>query len=198
MARKYDFLLSCENIRDLIDYDYKSGKFYNKFRGIEWFGRTNKFDETANMNRWNNRYAGKEIFKTPDDNYYLQGEIFGRKFYAHRVAFLWMEKRWPNYDIDHINHYRQDNRWINLREVSRTENLKNKLKGSNNKSGTIGIFRLDEDHWVSFINDLNGKRIHLGTSYNEEDAINLRKEAEIKYKYHENHGKEVPLDDKKI
>lgn len=47
---------------------------------------------------------------------------------AHRVAFALMEGRWPNGDIDHINGNRSDNRWSNLRECSRSENLHNQVK----------------------------------------------------------------------
>jgi hypothetical protein len=45
---------------------------------------------------------------------------------AHRVAFLLTVGRWPTEHIDHINRNREDNRWSNLREVTASENARNK------------------------------------------------------------------------
>lgn len=41
---------------------------------------------------------------------------------AHRIAFAIMKGHWPKGEIDHINGNRSDNRWINLRDVSQSEN----------------------------------------------------------------------------
>jgi hypothetical protein len=37
---------------------------------------------------------------------------------AHRVAWFYITRRWPADQIDHANHNKADNRFINLREVS--------------------------------------------------------------------------------
>lgn len=61
-----------------------------------------------------------------------------KKHSAHRLAFLFIEGRFPN-RIDHINHIRNDNRWVNLREVTHQENSKNQSINSKNTSGVMGV-----------------------------------------------------------
>jgi hypothetical protein len=39
-----------------------------------------------------------------------------RNYFAHRLAFLWAEERWPRKEIDHANGDKAENRWSNLRE----------------------------------------------------------------------------------
>ena len=52
--------------------------------------------------------------------------IDGQNYFAHRIAFKMMEGREPLEEIDHINNDGTDNRWSNLREATRSENLLNR------------------------------------------------------------------------
>ena len=63
----------------------------------------------------------------------------GRRLTCHRAAFLYMLGYWPENDIDHINRIRYDNRWVNLREVSHSCNLKNAKLSKKNKTGIKGV-----------------------------------------------------------
>jgi len=104
------------------------------------------------------------------------------------LAWLYVYGTMPKEQIDHINHVRDDNRIINLREVTHSENHKNRTKQSNNTSGVTGVHWLEEkERWQAYIKG-DDKKIHLGTFKNKNDAISARKEAEIKYNYHSNHG----------
>lgn len=66
------------------------------------------------------------------------------RYLAHRVAFLMMTGELPPADIDHINGDRLDNRWANLRAVTRGENLQN-LRGprKNNRAGLLGVHQVN-------------------------------------------------------
>ena len=66
---------------------------------------------------------------------YFHGIIFNRLYHVHRVIWFYMTGNFPKDQIDHINHIRNDNRWINLREASIQENDKNRSKAINNISG---------------------------------------------------------------
>jgi len=81
---------------------------------------------------------------------------------VHRIAFLLMIGEWPDFEIDHINGIPTDNRWSNLRHVTRDENAKNLKRYANNKSGFKGVCwheRLRK--WQVRIN-CNGVQYHLG------------------------------------
>lgn len=83
--------------------------------------------------------------------------------------------------VDHINHNLLDNRSCNLRVCTNKENLWNQAKCSSNKSGYTGVyFHKRTGKWLAFIN-VNKVRIHLGLFLDINDAVRVRKEAEVKY-----------------
>lgn len=95
----------------------------------------------------------------------------------------------PDEQIDHINHVRTDNRIVNLRKASNTENSRNASIGSNNTSGALGVwFEKRRNAWVAEIK-VDRRKIHIGQFDAFEDAVAARKAAEVKYGFHENHGK---------
>ena len=116
--------------------------------------------------------------------------LYNRKTYqASRIIFMYMTGSFPKNNIDHINGVKTDNRWVNLREVTTTENNRNKRIHKNNTSGTMGVyFRKNRDTWIAEICS-NSKMIRLGSFKNKADAIKARKEAEKIYGYHQNHGR---------
>ena len=70
---------------------------------------------------------------------YIVIRIDGKLYSAHRLAYLYMNGCWPEKEIDHINLDKSDNRFKNLRQASRCENMQNTGKRSHNKTGIIGI-----------------------------------------------------------
>lgn len=89
--------------------------------------------------------------------------------------------------VDHENHNTLDNQRSNIR-ITR-ENNKNALKRKDNKTGFTGVdFHLRYNNFRVRISVKN-KSVFIGNFKNLDDAIKARKEANIKYGYHENHGK---------
>ena len=126
---------------------------------------------------------------SPDGNGYLHGTIFDVKHFAHRLVWAMQTGEWPSGDIDHINGNRHENRWANLRSVTRQENRKNAAIPSNNKSGVLGVFWSKRDSvWIARIGD-NRTGIHLGNFHSFDDAVAVRKTAEAEYNFHPNHGR---------
>ena len=57
---------------------------------------------------------------------YRKITIDGKVYSAARLAWFYKTGRWPDPEIDHINRIRDDNRWENLREATRADNLANR------------------------------------------------------------------------
>ena len=123
---------------------------------------------------------------------YLSGEgyiIINIKtdvYKAHRLAWFYMTGNWPNI-IDHDDRHRSNNKWSNLNNGSQSDNSKNCKKQINNKSGITGVRDNEDGTYTAYItNNKNYK--YLGTFNDIESASLSRQEAEIKYKFHKNHG----------
>lgn len=105
---------------------------------------------------------------------YIQIQIKGEIYLAHRLAYLYMEGYFPEHVVDHINGIKKDNRWINLRHVSVRCNLQNGKLSKNNKSGFNGVhFSTSHGKWVSVIK-VNRKSIYIGEFNTPEDAAIAR------------------------
>jgi len=105
-----------------------------------------------------------------------------------RVIWFMQTGKWPD-EIDHINGDPTDNRWCNLRDVPHTENQKNLRVSKNNNGGIIGVYwNKDRKKWHSRIT-VKDKTVILYYGNDFLEACCLRKSAEIKYGFHENHGR---------
>lgn len=83
--------------------------------------------------------------------------------------------------IDHINHDTTDNRKVNLRKVTMMQNSINRKRRSDNTSGYTGVFqKRDSTRWYANIT-VNKEIIRLGSFATKQEAIEARREAEIKY-----------------
>jgi hypothetical protein len=103
-----------------------------------------------------------------------------KRVYEHRFVWFYMLGRWPK-QVDHINGDGCDNRWANLREASRTQNMQNKRIQRNNTSGIKGVsWYASKQKWRPEIK-VNGRRISLGYYDNIRDAAAVYEEAARKY-----------------
>lgn len=161
--------LTQKRLREVFLYIPETGEFYRKI-------------STSNCVR-----AGERCGYN-DGNGYIQLQIDGNQYRAHRLAWLYMTGELPCAKIDHINQSRSDNRFSNLRLVSDLENSRNNRLSKNNKSGFTGVsWDKRKNKWYAYI-AINGKTISLGTYKNLDEAVEKRLAANIEYGFHENHG----------
>lgn len=136
--------------------------------------------------------AGREQVKKSSKKY-RDICIRGKRYYAHRLAYLYMTGENPANEIDHINGNGVDNRWCNLRSVTTLENSQNTRQRPDNTSGVTGVHRNKlTGKWEVFINS-NRTRHYLGLFSDFFEAVCARKSAEVKHGFHVNHGSVRPL-----
>lgn len=172
-------------LKSILNYNPDTGVF-------TWLPRPEGMFSTYKAYKtWNARYSGKEA-GTGDSSGYRTISIRVTKrrvWQSHRLAFLYMTDSFPIEQCDHINGVRDDNRWCNLRDVSRWENQVNTKRHSTNTSGAAGVKWVEASNkWVAQIT-CKGVGIHIG-SYDEfREARIARKAAEKVLGFHQNHGR---------
>ena len=93
---------------------------------------------------------------------YIRITINKKRYQSHRLAYLYVTGSFPPNDIDHINNIRDDNRFANLREATRSQNMHNSKMQKNNTSGRKGVcWQKQCKKWRALIT-INNKKIHLG------------------------------------
>ena len=182
-------LPSPARLHQLISYNADSGILTWRARQPSDFSDTKRDPEWVSK-IWNANYAGNIALGARHSAGYLGGTIEGAKVFSHRVAVAIAHMQWPDGQVDHINGKRDDNRFINLRVVTQSENNRNSAIQKNNTSGHVGVcFNMEKNRWWAYVHDDLGKRVLLGAFKQKEDAIIARKAAENEYGYHENHGR---------
>lgn len=88
--------------------------------------------------------------------------IDGKWHSSNRLAWFYMTKQWPLGEVDHIDRNSLNDRWVNLRDVSRYANEANKGAYKNNRSGHKGV-RLNSRGRYDATIMRRGRRTYLGT-----------------------------------
>jgi hypothetical protein len=100
---------------------------------------------------------------------YVMVEIDGKTYAAHRLIWVIVTGEWPKADVDHRDTDRSNNRWANLRDVSRRVNAENRRRAqANNSTGLLGA-HAHGGRFKSAIK-VRGKAINLGTFDTAEEA----------------------------
>lgn len=168
-------VISINDLRKIVRHDPKAGKIY-------WLDRD---DCPPNVRA---RIANREAFINVSNNGYKRGAVRGKFFLAHRVMWALEFGYWPE-EVDHINGVRHDNRIDNLRAVTRAQNGKNLALQARSKSGRIGVtWYIQYQKWAAAI-VVDKVRVHLGYFDTIDKAAAARSNAEIKFGFHQNHGR---------
>jgi hypothetical protein len=151
-----------DRARELLDYDPATGVFV-------W-----RVDRTGPAKA--GTIAGRR-----DGGGYVQISVDGKRYRANRLAWFMQTGAWPASEIDHINGIRTDDRFSNLREVSRAENMKNKRPYKGKQYPGVVLLR---GKWMARIQD-----DYIGVFPTLDAAVNARAAAEAARGFHPNHGR---------
>ena len=134
-------MLTFERANELFHYNPSSGKLFWRER------RNSKIPENMEANSVDSRYK------------YLRVNVGGKLHMVHRViAALMGVKLRKNDFVDHIDHDRQNNRWENLRVVTKEGNTKNLSMYKKNKLGMTGVYQQkDSRRFIAHIR-VNGQK----------------------------------------
>lgn len=143
--------LTSAQLHDLLDYEPITGKF-------RWKVATN------------GRVRIGQLAGSPNRDGYIQIKINRRLYGAHRLAWFYVNGRWPNAEIDHRNGNIADNSIANLREATRGQQMANLKRPRTNTSGFKGVsFYKRQRRWRAYI-ATDGKPKHLGYFDTAEEA----------------------------
>lgn len=123
-------MITQDFLKKNFDYDHETGIFFR-------LGR-----------KWKNQHG------FIDRDGYIRFRINKRLYGAHRMAWIYIYGVEPKSLIDHINGNKSDNRIVNLREATHSQNLHNAKRSSRNTSGVKGV------SWVPQLGKWVG-RIHF-------------------------------------
>src|SRR6267378_3706505 len=104
------------NLRWLLEYDPVTGIFV----------------------RLTGRYRGKQVGYINPRGRLMIG-LGRQKYFAHRLAWLYVHGKWPDGELDHINGDASDNRIVNLRPATRSQQNANCPARRTNALGIKGV-----------------------------------------------------------
>lgn len=154
-------MLTLERLREVLHYNQETG-IWTWLISSKW-----------------NIIIGSTAGDLKPSGYILIG-VDGKRYRAHRLAWLYMTGAWPTQQIDHKNTIRNDNRWLNLREATQQQNSANMLR-TNNKIGTKGVIKSRNGRKFIARIMVDYKSIYLGTYDTKEKAAEVYRVAAEKY-----------------
>jgi hypothetical protein len=102
-----------ETLRNLFSYNEGTGELRFKTRA----------DRTP---QWNSRWGGKVAGNKHDSAGRSKVMINGSLYFCHRVIWKWMTGDDPSVEVDHRDTNPANNRWVNLRLATGSDNCMNK------------------------------------------------------------------------
>jgi hypothetical protein len=112
--------MTAERVRELFSYDPETGVFV-----------------------WRVTLGNAAVAGTTAGTIYKNGRRYitveGQRYFAHRLAWLYVNGQWPTAQIDHRNRVRDDNRIANLREATNQQNCANRDVLKRNSLGVKGV-----------------------------------------------------------
>ena len=108
----------------------------------------------------------------------VQVSVFGKEYFAHRLAVILMTGNWPEHVVDHIDGNPRNNAWNNLRCCTSAENSQNRASTISTKSNFLGVSP-SRGKWRAVIT-VDKRQIDLGRFATAKEASDAYREAKSK------------------
>lgn len=156
-------MLTQERLKELLSYDPDTGVF-------------------TNLTQRGTRAPKGGVAGWITQDGYINIQIDGKKYQAHRLAWLYVYGEFPEKSLDHVNEIKDDNRLVNLRLATKQENGHNVSSLQiNNTSGFRGVsWHKSAKKWIATIT-INGKNKHLGYFNTAEESSEVYLKAKRKF-----------------
>jgi len=151
--------LTQNKLHELLDYSIITGNFYWKVKP----SRRVKAGAIAGTSKGNKGYVDIRIKR--------------KAYQAHRLVWLYLFGKYPDNVVDHINGVKTDNSWINLRDITHSQNLRNCGLSSRNTSGYKGVSYMKGRNMYSAHIGYKGKQKYLGCFKEPKEAYKAYCEA---------------------
>lgn len=184
--------------RDDLSIEYLEECFTANFEEgyLTWNKRpVSHFNKERTCKIWNTKYSGTRagnLYTRKSGYQSYQVGIQDISYLVHRVLYALHHKKWPDFDIGHVNGNPLDNRIENLSDVPHADNMKfTKLK-KQNTSGINGVYWCKKrERWV--LNAIRGSatRPYLTQHISLFEVVCARKSHELAYGMHINHGQKL-------
>lgn len=162
-------------LKSLLDYDPLTGL-------LKWKGSFRP-----------NMVGGKVVGFIDPKSGYVKLAFERRLYRAHRIIYFMVASVDPlEWEVDHRNGIRHDNRWENLRLADRPSNLQNTNRSKTNTSGVKGVsWHKHTEKWrVTF--GAGKRQIYLGVFDSKEAAESVaRNYREVAHGGFHNHGERL-------
>ena len=145
------FNLTLGYLQSILDYDPETGIFRWKVQ--------------RNQNARPGSVAGRT-----DSHGHIQITVDGTAYGAHRLAWFMMTGELPPLDIDHENRNRSDNRFVNLREATRRQNVHNQPARRTSQTGIKGVYPHKQSGKYAASLKRTGRPRHIGFFDTVEEA----------------------------
>ena len=150
-------MITLEYIKQIISYDPETGV-------MVWTGHK----------PWTKR--NKQVGNINKDGYWSV-MVDGVNYPVHRLAWFYMTGTWPAKDIDHADLNRTNNKWVNLREATRGQNMQNGSLRADSSTGYKGVTKHRPTGKFRAYIKKSGKQKHLGLFLTAEEASEAYKAA---------------------
>jgi predicted Fe-S protein YdhL (DUF1289 family) len=133
----------------------------------------------------------RPVFGSKHQRGFLRGMINKNHYMLHRLAVAFMNNEWPDKGmvVDHINGDPSDNRAVNLRICTKSQNGMNRNAPKNSKTGVKGVTPYRGLYRATI--SVDGKWHLIGCFRTIEEAANARTAASAKF--HGEFGRESRL-----